>query len=222
MCIARLEPGLVDWSGVVLLLSGASAMGKSTLSRAVLVVEYGAVCSIIDRVYTRALLDAGVLSDDQQSTPAAKIARRQARDRRWPTSETAARFFVSYQRQIERTLEVAKRRAAPAVIEGGSLRMGDEASTVLAAARTTHQSRERVVRVTLEIPFDTWVRNRTQRLKNKGRECEPRLVSHERYVTEVRRARPEPLYGLIDRTVDSADTLRHLMAQLRAPQASDR
>lgn len=210
-----LHPG--RWDGVVVLLSGASTMGKSYFAKTLLGPEYGACFLRLDRIYTKAVTEAGMLNaakfnevKDQQ-----REARRLARDREWPRPAAKDAFFKAYERRVRAMFEKAKDEKAPLVLEGGSLTKDDEIAVVVRCADGVFGKAARIARVTVQVPYERWLQNRVARMaKTKLETARVRALTEDTYKREAANAVPPPHARIDDHIVGSPDDLRRLMETL--------
>jgi len=210
-----------------LLLSGGSHMGKSFFAKTVLSSEYGAVYRQVDNIYTAAVNDAkmvlagaGVSDDDKRNSE--RDARRRARDRSWPSDEAKSNFFASFKKQIRKVCREGYRNKAAIVIEGGTLRKKEEVEIVARCAREVHGPDARLIRITVEAPYERWLQNRVHRMLKSGVETTAlKKLSLETYTTEAKAATPKPHRDVIDRKVHNVDEVHRLMAELDRARAAE-
>lgn len=221
------RPG--NWKGLVLLVSGGSTMGKSFFAKTVLSTEYGAVYRQVDNIYTAAVNDAKmVIGDiavadvsDSAKRHAERDARRRARDRKWPNEEAKSRFFASFKKQIRKVCREGHQNNTAVVIEGGTLRKKEEVELVARCARDVHGPDARLIRVTVEVPYDRWLQNRVHRMLKSGVETTfLKKLSPDTYAAEAKAATPKPHRDVIDHKVRNLEDLHSLMAQLSQADAS--
>jgi hypothetical protein len=206
-----------SWAGTTLLFCGASHMGKSWAAKNVLVPDYGAIYRQVDRMYTVAAMDAGMLPGGPTDKAAAKEARRRARNRSWPDSQAEQLFFGSYERQIRQALEEGREKAAPVVVEGGTLRTPEEAEIVARCAREIHGPDARIVRAVFQMSYERWLQNRVNRMLTSRVETVPlRALSVETYKREAKQARPivSDALSIEDRKLRTARDLQQMMSEL--------
>lgn len=217
------QPRPGTWKGLVLLISGGSTMGKSFFAKTVLSAEYGAVYRQVDNIYTAAVNDARmVLGDtavadgsDAAKRQSERDARRRARDRKWPDDETKSRFFASFKKQIRKVCREGYENNIAVVIEGGTLRKKEEVELVARCAREVLGPDARLIRITIEVPYDRWLQNRVQRMLKSGVETTfLKKLSPDTYAAEVRAATPKPHRDVIDQKVRTLEDLHGLMARL--------
>jgi len=198
----------------ILVLNGASTMGKSYLAKLVH-TEVGAHIVTIDAVYTNAVYAAGMTQSPTQNAPETTAARRHARDRRWPSSEAKEAFFAAYQHQIQAALVAARDQHVPIVLEGGTLRHDAEADIVVRCAREVHGDAARVVRVTVAVPYLRWLENRVERALRSKNPVRLDALSEQRYELELRRSQPPARGDVQDLSIASVDDLRRVLVDLR-------
>ena len=211
-----------NWEGTVLLLSGGSHMGKSFFAKTVLATEYNAVYRQIDNVYTAAVNDARMVGPsgseelaDEEKRNAERDARRRARDRNWPSDTVKADFFASYKKQIRQACREAFAKKAPMVLEGGSLRNKEEVEIAARYAREIYGADARVIRITVEVPYDRWLQNRVNRMLRSGvKTTQLSKLSLETYTAEAKAATPKPNREVVDHKVHDVDEVRRLMSDL--------
>lgn len=206
-----------NWEATILLLSGASTMGKSHLTKTLLGPEFGAVSLQIDDMYTRAVTEANMLNAEKhaEKKEQQREARRHARDRKWASDAAKTTFFASYERHIRIAFEKARKTRSPVVLEGGSLRKDDEIAIVTRCADDIFGNTARIVRVTVQVPYRRWLQNRISRMSDAGVETAPiRKLTETAYKGEARRAIPDPHPRLADHVAQSAKDLRALMKSL--------
>ncbi|UGS38810.1 hypothetical protein [Capillimicrobium parvum] len=206
-----------NWEATTLLFCGASHMGKSWAAKNVLVPQYGAVYRQVDRMYTVAAMDAGMLPGGPTDKPAAKEARRRARNRSWPSPEAGQLFFGSFERQVRQALQEGLELHAPVVIEGGTLRWEEEAEIAARCAREVNGPDARIVRATFQMSYERWLQNRVNRMLLSRVETVPlRALSVETYKREAKDARPKPSDSLAieDVKLRTPAALQRLMADL--------
>lgn len=203
-----------NWERTTILLCGASGIGKSYALLTMLIPEYGAQGLIIDRVYTEAARAAG-LFEGPDRTAAAKLGRRQARDRRFRREGAEEAFFRSYDQQVRAALQAALEAAAPLVVDGGTLRRADEVERIAAAAREVHGRDARVVRFALSVSYETWLRGRVDRaVRRKHPSIDTARLSRARYASDMAEARAEPADSVLDYEMTDAEQIRYVMAEL--------
>lgn len=209
-----------NWAGTVLLLNGASHMGKSFFAKTVLSSEYGTVYRQVDKIYTIAVRDAdmvafGAAASDADKRNAERNARRRARDRKWPTEETKALFFASFKKHVRQVCREGLDARSAIVIEGGSLRRRDEVKLIVRSARAIHGPEVRLVRITVEVPYDRWLQNRVNRMLKAGVESVAlKSLSSDSYSAEATASRPNPHPDVLDCVIRNVDDVHHLMAEL--------
>lgn len=225
--VEKARPG--NWAGTVLLLSGGSHMGKSFFAKTVLSSEYGAAYRQVDNIYTTAVNDAkmvfagaeGAAASDDHKRRAERDARRRARDRNWPSDTAKSGFFASFKKQIRKVCREGFKNKAAIVIEGGSLRKKEEVEIIARCAREIHGPDARLIRITVEAPYDRWLQNRVHRMLKSGVETTSlKKLSLETYTTEAKAATPKPHRDVIDRKVHNVDEVHHLMAELNRARTS--
>lgn len=210
-----------------MLLSGASHMGKSFFSKTVLSSEYGAVYRQVDNIYTTAvnaaqmvLVGKGADATEAEKRQAERDARRRARDRKWPSEEAKSNFFASFKKQIRKVCLEGYQNKAAIVIEGGSLRRKEEVEIVARCARDVYGSNARLIRITVEAPYDRWLQNRVHRMLKSGVETTAlKKLSLETYATEAKAATPKPHRDVIDRKVHNVDEVHRLMSEYNLARA---
>lgn len=203
------------------LLCGASHMGKTYLSREVLAYEFGLVHRLVDRVYQRALIEADMATPTPTGAVENRRARKLARERRWPDDGARAVFFASYRKQVRKLLRDGREQASPVVLEGGTLRLREEASLALSCLVGLHGQASRAIRVTVVLTYEEWLRNRVNRASSAGVETiEVARITPEVYENKIREAEPEPLEGIEDHRIGSADELRKLAEAIRSQTVS--
>jgi len=206
-----------NWDATILLLCGASTMGKSHFVSAIFKPQYSAVCLRIDDVYTRAVTRAKMLKSSKAETKHAqqRDARRYARDRKWPSPQIKDAFFASYEAQVRKALQQARDARVPMVLEGGTLMKEDEVAIVAKCADDIFGKQARLVRVAVRVPYKRWLQNRVMRMEAAGLEDAPlRKLTNQAYRAEVKRAIPKPHDRLTDHVVKSPDEMRTLMSKL--------
>lgn len=210
-----------NWEGTILLLSGGSHMGKSFFAKTVLSTDYGAVYRQVDNIYTIAVNDAkmvvadGVAISEAETRRAERDARRRARDRSWPNDAVKAGFFASFKKQIRKVCREGYEQKAAIVIEGGSLRKKEEVEIIARCAREVFGPDARLVRITVEAPYERWLQNRVNRMLKSGVELTPlKKLSADTYATEAKAATPKPHRDVLDRKVHNIDEVHHIMAEL--------
>lgn len=217
------KPRKGNWEGTILLLSGGSHMGKSFFAKTVLSTEYGAVYRQVDNIYTIAVNDAkmvaagadGVAASEAETRRAERDARRRARDRSWPSDAVKSSFFASFKKQIRKVCREGFEQKAAIVIEGGSLRKKEEVEIVARCAREVHGPDARLIRITVEAPYERWLQNRVNRMLKSGVDLTPlKKLSLDTYTTEAKAATPKPHRDVLDRKVHNVDEVHHMMAEL--------
>lgn len=217
------KPRKGDWRGTILLLSGGSHMGKSFFAKTVLSTEYGAVYRQVDNIYTIAVNDAkmvvagadGIAASDADIRRAERDARRLARDRSWPSQAVKSSFFTSFKNQIRKVCREGFRQKTAIVIEGGSLRKKEEVEIIARLAREVHGPDVRLIRITVEAPYERWLQNRVNRMLKSGVDLTPlSKLSLDTYTAEANAANPKPHRDVLDRKVQNVDDVHRMMAEL--------
>ena len=211
----------VDKDGRVVLLCGASHMGKSYITTSILATEYNAVYRIIDKVYSIAVADAGLVtavgSSEKTKEDPIRIARRRARDRKWPNAKAREDFFASYEREIREAARAANSSNVPLVLEGGTLRLEEEVSLIAGAIESEFDAHPRLLRITVEALYERWLQNRVHRMLKSGAvRVELAALSPVRHAKEIARAKAKPSVFFPDVTINSADDVRPIMDKLQA------
>jgi transcriptional regulator with XRE-family HTH domain len=143
--------------------------------------------------------------------------RRFARDRRWPSAEIEHAFFKAFENEISELLRNARNDGVPVVLEGGTLRRRDEAEIALRAAASVFEGRARLVRLSVRVPYEQWLRNRVNRMhRSKVETVKLQKLSPEAYEREVKQAEPEPDDRIAEFSAGSVDDVRALMTKLEA------
>jgi chloramphenicol 3-O-phosphotransferase len=205
-----------NWDATIVLLSGASTMGKSHYARAILEPEYSAVCVRIDDLYTSAVTHANLVksSKGQTMSEQQRNARRYARDRKWPNPEAKDTFFAFYEDELRKAMENGRNAHVAVVLEGGTLMKDDEIAVIAKCADDIFGKAARLVRITVKVPYKRWLQNRVARMVKAKMENAPiRKLTENAYKTEVKRAIPRPNARLVDHSVQSPKEIRALMAQ---------
>lgn len=217
-----------NWAGTVLLLSGASHMGKSFFAKTVLSSEYGTVYRQVDKIYTIAVREADMVAVGTAAASHADIraaernARRRARDRKWLSEEAKSLFFASFKKHVRQVCREGFDAKCAVVIEGGSLRKKDEVKLIVASARAIHGPEVRVVRITVEVPYDRWLQNRVNRMfKAKVESVALKALSTDNYAAEASAARPDPHPDVLDCVIRNVEDVHHLMAELDQARNSE-
>lgn len=211
-----------NWDATVLLLSGASTMGKSHYARRILGPEYAAISVCIDDLYTQAVTEANLLqADDGRSlSERQRVARRHARDRKWASAAGKDAFFAIYEAELRKVLATARDAHSAVVLEGGSLMKEDEIALVARCADEILGRGVRLVRITIQVPYKRWLQNRVSRMDKAKVDSAPiRKLTEKAYKAEVKRAIPKPHERLLEHTVQSPKEMRRLMAELDRDKA---
>lgn len=219
-----------DRSPLVLLMCGASHMGKSYTAKQIL-AEFGSVVGKVDDLYTVAVREAGMVAPpdgDVEGSPRARLgkdarrrearkrekdARRRARDRQWADETSKKLFFASLERQFRDLMAATSAANRVVVLEGGSLRREDELSLILNCAAQVFGRSACIRRATVEAPYEIWLRNRVHRMLLANMETvRLTILSREAYESEVKAARPKPTKLIEDFTLGSPEEVRRLFA----------
>jgi hypothetical protein len=204
---------------LVILITGASAMGKSHLADR-FGSQRGFSHTRVDQLYTLAVRAAGMVSGPKPAGEPAMLAaeaeaRRRARDRKWPDGDTETRFFAALGRAFKSALKTAASKRAIPVLDGGTLSRRDELKLVVKYARRVHPGGADVVRLHLEAPYERWLQNRVARaLEFQQSELRIASLTPETCAKMAQAAKPAPSRHVRDITVESVEEAAELVRGL--------
>lgn len=192
------------------LISGPSCMGKTYLTRTVLALEYEVLTRRVDKIYGYAMRAAGIIEGGT------RVQSRKLREGEH-SPQTVERFFQAYDEAVVGRLRRAVSVGVTPVFDGYTLMLNDEVSRIAAASREVLGPEARVVRLWLACPYEQYVTNVVARAREKRRKhllvSELTEEAYERVARE-----PEPVTGVWQRTIKTADDLRAVADELGLPR----
>lgn len=185
-------------------------MGKTYLTERVLAMDFNVITDRTDSIYGKARRHAGI--------PGQLVIRHPERLRDGSIdADTVEEFFKAFDGRIRGTLGRAKEHAFPAVFEGHSLRLPDEAARVATLAREVLGPETRVIRVVVTKPYDEWIDNILRRGETRGEERREELgravverADRYRKRYDELTAPIEPVDGVEDVSVSTGEELSEL------------
>lgn len=202
----RLDPVLER--PLLLLISGASAAGKSYMTQHVLGLRFDVVAGRTDALYALASQDLALSRD----------AARAVLLRRGPllSESLQHRFYEVYEKHLRRTLADQQRWGVPVVLEGVSLGYEDERALVRRVAAEVLGEDVRVVHVAVQPSLKQWIANLERRFERRKIAFDPAKWTPAKHRSTFRA--PTAVEGVENHTVTTPREMRTLAEELEVPK----